>query len=51
MTRLLLGLLLLVPLVGCGRAGPPKPPGPREQITYPQAYPRPDPAPVAGQRN
>lgn len=44
--RLFLALLALVPLVGCGRAGPPRAPGPKEQIIYPRAYPRPDPAPL-----
>ncbi|MDB5373399.1 MAG: hypothetical protein JWP04_2041 [Belnapia sp.] len=41
-------LALAVPLAGCGRAGPPRPPGPREQLTYPRAYPAPDalPAPL-----
>ena len=32
-------------LVGCGRVGPPRPPGPPEQVTYPRSYPAPDPAP------
>jgi hypothetical protein len=32
-------------LAGCGRAGPPRPPGPREAVTYPRVYPAPDPAP------
>ncbi len=44
--RLLLALLALVPLVGCGRAGPPRMPGPKEEIIYPRAYPRPDPLPL-----
>ena len=42
----LLALALLLPLAGCGRAGPPRPPGPKEAITYPRAYPKPDPLPV-----
>ncbi len=46
MTRLLLALLALVPLAGCGRAGPPRVPGPKEQIIYPRAYPKPDPSPL-----
>ena len=43
--RMALALLALLPLVGCGRAGPPRTPGPREAITYPRAYPAPDPLP------
>ena len=42
----LLALAVLLPLAGCGRAGPPRPPGPKEAITYPRAYPQPDPLPV-----
>ena len=38
----LLALALLAPLAGCGRAGPPRLPGPKDQITYPRSYPRPD---------
>ena len=34
-TALLLG--------ACGRAGPPRQPGPKEAITYPRVYPAPDP--------
>ena len=26
-------------LAGCGKIGPPKPPGPPDQITYPKSYP------------
>jgi predicted small lipoprotein YifL len=33
---LLLGALLLA---GCGKKGPPEPPGPPDQITYPRIYP------------
>jgi predicted small lipoprotein YifL len=50
MTRLGLALLALATLAGCGRAGPPRVPGPKDQITYPQSYPqytplpKPDPA-------
>lgn len=39
-------LALAVPLVGCGRAGPPRPPGPKEKIIYPRTYPKPDAPPV-----
>jgi predicted small lipoprotein YifL len=50
MIRPLLALLALTTLVACGRAGPPRVPGPKEAVTYPQAYPqyaplpKPDPA-------
>ena len=50
MTRAASALLLLAAalplLAGCGRAGPPRPPGPREAITYPRIYPAPESAPV-----
>ena len=36
-----LGLMALLVLAGCGRLGPPRPPGPADQITYPRAYPAP----------
>lgn len=39
MSRSVLTLLLLVPLAGCGRTGPPRPPGPPEAITTRQGYP------------
>jgi predicted small lipoprotein YifL len=32
----LVGALLLA---GCGKKGPPDPPGPPNEITYPRAYP------------
>jgi predicted small lipoprotein YifL len=39
----LIGLVALaIPLAllaGCGRLGPPRPPGPAEAITFPRAYP------------
>ena len=44
MTRaLLLAAALLPALAGCGRAGPPRAPGPAEAIIYPRAYPRYEP--------
>jgi hypothetical protein len=43
---LLLATALPLLLAGCGRAGPPRPPGPREAIIYPRTYPAPDPPPV-----
>jgi hypothetical protein len=33
-------------LAACGRVGPPRPPGPTDQITYPRQYP----APTAAER-
>jgi predicted small lipoprotein YifL len=32
-------VLLLVGLAACGKKGPPEPPGPADQITYPRIYP------------
>jgi predicted small lipoprotein YifL len=34
--------VLLVPLMlaACGKKGPPSPPGPPDQITWPRNYPR-----------
>ena len=34
--------MLLVPLAlaACGKKGPPSPPGPPDQITWPHSYPR-----------
>ena len=46
MIRLALALLALVPLAGCGRAGPPRAPGPKDQIIYPRAYPKAEPLPL-----
>ncbi len=46
MIRLLLALLALAPLAGCGRAGPPRAPGPKDQIIYPRSYPRWEKLPV-----
>ena len=34
-------LLALLALAGCGRYGPPRPPGPAEAVTYPRPYPGP----------
>lgn len=31
--------LVLGLLVACGKKGPPSPPGPPNQITYPRSYP------------
>ena len=40
---MILGVLVLAMvaplLVACGRSGPPRPPGPPEQITFPRSYP------------
>jgi predicted small lipoprotein YifL len=34
-------LMVVLPLVlaGCGKKGPPSPPGPPEEIIYPRVYP------------
>jgi predicted small lipoprotein YifL len=34
-------LLAILAVAGCGRVGPPRPPGPADQITYPRSYPGP----------
>lgn len=39
--RILLTLLCLATLAGCGRRGAPTPPGPAQDITYPHTYPTP----------
>ncbi|MDB5415751.1 MAG: hypothetical protein JWR10_4086, partial [Rubritepida sp.] len=41
MMRVLLAVFAALALVACGRVGPPRPPGPRDQITYPRPYPAP----------
>jgi hypothetical protein len=37
---LLVALIAVVLLVGCGKRGDPVPPGPAEAVTYPRTYPR-----------
>jgi predicted small lipoprotein YifL len=52
MTRLLAALLALAALgslAACGRAGPPRVPGPKEQVIFPRAYPQYAPQPQPGQ--
>jgi predicted small lipoprotein YifL len=39
MRLLLLSALIAVTLAGCGRRGPPTPPGPASAIIYPHSYP------------
>lgn len=36
---LVVGLLVGGLLAGCGKKGPPDPPGPPDKIIYPKAYP------------
>jgi hypothetical protein len=36
-------LLGVLALDGCGKKGPPSPPGPPDQIIYPHGYPTPTP--------
>lgn len=45
----LLAVLALASLAACGRAGPPRVPGPPDQVIFPRAYPvePPRPAPQA----
>lgn len=40
--RPIVALLALGLLAACGRVGPPRPPGPPDQVTYPRPYPAPD---------
>jgi len=37
--RLLACTIVLLSLAGCGKKGPPSPPGPAGQITWPRSYP------------
>lgn len=39
--KLIIALLCLATLAGCGRRGMPTPPGPAQDITYPHSYPPP----------
>ncbi len=32
-------LIVLGVLAGCGKKGPPEPPGPPDQVIYPKTYP------------
>ena len=40
--RLIIALLCLGVLAGCGRVGAPTPPGPSQNVIYPQTYPPPE---------
>lgn len=44
MKPLLILLSAGLALAACGRVGPPRPPGPADQITFPRSYPAPTPA-------
>jgi predicted small lipoprotein YifL len=35
----LLAVLIAVAIAGCGKKGPPSPPGPPDQVIYPKIYP------------
>lgn len=37
--RVVLVVLAFALLAGCGRKGPPSPPGPPEDVIYPRVYP------------
>ena len=39
LTLLLLSLLAPLMVASCGKKGPPSPPGPANDITYPRTYP------------
>lgn len=39
--RIALALMALLMLAGCGRKGPPQPPGPADKVIYPRSYPAP----------
>ena len=40
--RLALAVLLALTLAGCGKKGPPSPPGPPQDVIYPKTYPNPN---------
>jgi predicted small lipoprotein YifL len=44
--RSVTAILVLALLAACGRMGPPRPPGPLDQITFPRQYPAPDRIPA-----
>ncbi len=37
--KVVAAFLALTLLAACGRVGPPRPPGPADQVTYPRLYP------------
>jgi predicted small lipoprotein YifL len=37
--RILLALLLVLAISGCGKKGAPQPPGPQDEVIYPRIYP------------
>lgn len=39
--KIILALLCIATLAGCGRRGAPQPPGPAQDINYPHTYPTP----------
>ena len=40
-------MVVTIVLAGCGKVGPPQPAGPADQVTWPHAYPTPNPALLA----
>ena len=37
--KVLVALMVVLAIAGCGKRGPPVAPGPADQVTYPRGYP------------